>query len=54
MSCGTHAILDLREAQNIVGNRSEDVLHEPNDKMHTLCSDNGGKVRGRDYLLNLK
>jgi DNA (cytosine-5)-methyltransferase 1 len=39
-------------AQRIVGQRSEDVLHTENEKMHTLCSLNGGKVRGKGLFVN--
>ena len=39
-------------AQKLVGGRSEDILHEPNDKFHTLCSENGGLVRGRGVFVN--
>jgi DNA-cytosine methyltransferase len=45
-------VLDIIEAQKIVGSRGEDILHTENDKLHTLCSQNGGKVRGRGLFVN--
>jgi|694.fasta_scaffold21234_5 DNA (cytosine-5)-methyltransferase 3A len=50
----SHAVevLDIIEAQKIVGSRGEDILHTENDKLHTLCSQNGNKVRGRGLFVN--
>jgi DNA (cytosine-5)-methyltransferase 3A len=38
-------------AQQVVGNRTEDVLHLPDGKFHTLCAENGGKVRGKGLFV---
>ena len=42
----THAVkvLDILEAQKIVGSRGEDVLHTENDKLHTLCADTSAEL----------
>jgi DNA (cytosine-5)-methyltransferase 1 len=45
-------LVSITEAQKLVGNRSEDILHTENDKLHTLCSENGGKVRGKGLFVN--
>lgn len=46
--------VELKIAQNMVGYRNEDILHLPDNKFHTLCSDNGGKVRGKGLFVNSK
>ena len=56
MTNGFKVIIEDKEsvkiAQEMVGNRSEDVLHLPDDKFHTLCAENGGKVRGKGLFVN--
>lgn len=52
LDTGNTNAVEIAEAQKLVGNRTEDILHEPTDKFKTLCSDNGGKVKGKGLFLN--